>query len=87
VAPLYCSGRQLGQLFLTRGLARVPAGRATLANPLTIAFGAILGWLAFSEPIGMWTLAGGAAIVAAVLLAGGGKSPTGDGQLGAPPPA
>lgn len=61
---------QLGQLFLTRGLARVPAGRATLANPLTIAFGAVLGWVAFGEPLGLATLAGGAAIVAAVLLAG-----------------
>lgn len=65
---------QLGQLFLTRGLARVPAGRATLANPLTIAFGAVLGWIAFGEPIGLATLAGGAAIVAAVLLAGGGRA-------------
>ena len=61
---------QLGQLFLTRGLASVPAGRATLANPLTIAFGAVLGRLAFDEPIGLATLVGGAAIVAAVLLAG-----------------
>ena len=65
---------QLGQLFLTRGLARVPAGRATLANPLTIAFGAVLGWLAFGEPIGLATLAGGAAIVAAVLLAGSARA-------------
>ena len=78
---------QLGQLLLTRGLARVPAGRATLANPLTIAFGAILGWLAFSEPIGLWTLAGGAAIVAAVLLAGSGKARTDVGPREAPPPA
>ena len=66
----------LGQLFLTRGLARVPAGRATLANPLTVVFGAILGWLAFDEPIGLVTFAGGAAIVAAVLLAGSGKAQT-----------
>ncbi|MCL4806592.1 MAG: DMT family transporter [Thermoanaerobaculia bacterium] len=65
---------QLGQLFLTRGLARVPAGRATLANPLTIAFGAVLGWIAFGEPLTLATLAGGAAIVAAVLLAGGGRA-------------
>jgi drug/metabolite transporter (DMT)-like permease len=64
---------QLGQLFLTRGLARVPAGRATLANPLTIVFGAALGWVAFGEPVGFSMLAGGAAIVAAVLLAGAGR--------------
>ncbi len=65
---------QLGQIYVTRGLARVPAGRATLANPLTIAFGALLGWLVFAEPIGWRTAAGGAAIVAAVLLAGSGKA-------------
>ncbi len=78
---------QLGQLFLTRGLARVPAGRATLANPLTIVFGAVLGWLAFDEPIGLATLAGGAAIVAAVLLAGSGKARGKAGPREAPPPA
>ena len=69
---------QLGQLFLTRGLARVPAGRATLANPLTIAFGVLLGRIAFSEPLRPAMLAGGAAIVAAVLLAGGGRKRVGE---------
>jgi drug/metabolite transporter (DMT)-like permease len=77
---------QLGQLFLTRGLARVPAGRATLANPLTIAFGAVLGWIAFGEPIGLATLAGGAAIVAAVLLAGGGRAERRETREGPAPP-
>ena len=70
---LVAAAGQVGQIFLTRGLARVPAGRATLANPLTIAFGALLGWLAFSEPLGLRVLSGGAAIVAAVLLAGSGS--------------
>jgi drug/metabolite transporter (DMT)-like permease len=77
---------QLGQLFLTRGLARVPAGRATLANPLTIVFGAVLGWLAFGEPVGVATLAGGAAIVAAVLLAGSSRHATEVGPRDPPPP-
>ena len=62
----------LGQLFLTRGLARVPAGRATLANPLTIVFGVLLGWVAFGEPLTLPMLLGGLAIVEAVLVAGGG---------------
>ena len=70
---LVAAAGQVGQLFLTRGLARVPAGRATLANPLTIAFGALLGWLMFAEAIGWREAAGGAAIVAAVLMAGSGK--------------
>ena len=78
---------QLGQLFLTRGLARVPAGRATLANPLTIAFGAVLGWIAFGEPVGLATLAGGAAIVAAVVLAGSSRGSAGAEALEATPPA
>jgi len=65
---------QLGQIYITRGLALVPAGRATLANPLTIAFGVLLGWLVFGEPVGWRTAAGGAAIAAAVLLAGSGKA-------------
>lgn len=77
---------QLGQLFLTRGLARVPAGRATLANPLTIVFGAVLGWIAFGEPVGVATLAGGAAIVAAVLLAGSSRHATEVGPRDPPPP-
>jgi drug/metabolite transporter (DMT)-like permease len=64
---------QGGQFYLTRGLARVPAGRATLANSLTIAFGALLGWIVFQEPIGLREVAGGLAIIAAVLLAGSGK--------------
>lgn len=75
---------QLGQLFLTRGLAKVPAGRATLANPLTVVFGALLGWVAFAEPIGIATLAGGAAIVAAVLLAGAGRGPGSEASREAP---
>ena len=61
---------QLGQVFLTRGLYRVPAGRATLANPLTTLFGAFLGWAVFGERFGWPTLAGGLLLVAAVLLAG-----------------
>lgn len=71
---------QLGQVFLTRGLYRVPAGRATLANPLTTVFGAFLGWGVFGERIGWPTLAGGVLLVAAVLLAGspGGKSAGGE---------
>lgn len=64
---------QLGQVFLTRGLYRVPAGRATLANPLTTLFGAFLGWAVFDERLGWSTVAGGMLLVAAVLLAGSGS--------------
>ncbi len=61
---------QAGQVYLTRGLSKVPAARATLANPLTVVFGAILGWVAFGETLGWNTLTGGLALTAAVLLAG-----------------
>ncbi|MBP7148333.1 MAG: DMT family transporter [Acidobacteria bacterium] len=69
---------QLGQVYLTRGLSRVPAGRATLANPMTIAFGAVLGWLGFGEGIGWNTLCGGLLVVAAVLLARPGRAAASD---------
>lgn len=51
------------------GLARVPAGRATLANPLVTAFGALLGWALFRESLTLPTLAGGVLLIGAVLLA------------------
>lgn len=60
---------QLGQVFLTRGLYRVPAGRATLANPMTTVFGALLGRVAFGERIGWNTLAAAVLLIAAVFLA------------------
>jgi drug/metabolite transporter (DMT)-like permease len=82
---LVAAAGQIGQLFLTRGLARVPAGRATLANPLTIAFGALLGWLVFAEPMGWREAVGGAAIIAAVVLAGSGKKEAGPAKESLPP--
>ncbi len=60
---------QLGQVFLTRGLYRVPAGRATLANPMTTVFGALLGRVAFGERIGWNTLAAAILLIGAVFLA------------------
>lgn len=67
----------LGQVLLTHGLARVPAGRGTLANPLVVAFGAGFGWAIFDEPLG-WNVAFGAALlVAGLLLAGMHREPPG----------
>lgn len=65
---------QLGQIFLTLGLSRTPAGRATLANPLVVLFGALCGALLFGESLGPWALVGGVLIVAGLLIVGSGRS-------------
>jgi drug/metabolite transporter (DMT)-like permease len=49
---------QLGQIWLTRGLALEPAGRATALSYLQIAFAALWGALFFGEVPGPWTWAG-----------------------------
>lgn len=72
---LLSAAGQFGQVFLVRGLARVPAGRATLANPLVTAFGALLGWALFRESLTLPTLAGGVLLIGAVLLARQGSPP------------
>lgn len=55
---------QLGQVWLTRGLALETAGRATALSYLQIAFAVLWGWLFFAELPGPWTGAGAALIAA-----------------------
>ena len=55
---------QLGQVWLTRGLALERAGRATALSYLQIAFAVLWGWLFFAELPGPWTAAGAALIAA-----------------------
>jgi len=57
-----------GQLFLTLGLQRERAGRATTAGYLQIVFAALWGALAFGDLPGPLTLLGGAIIVGCTLL-------------------
>ncbi len=59
---------QLGQVWLTRGLALETAGRATAASYLQIAFAALWGWLLFAEMPGSWTLAGAGLIGASAWI-------------------
>lgn len=59
---------QLGQVWLTRGLALETAGRATAASYLQIAFAAVWGWLLFAELPGPWTLAGAGLIGASAWI-------------------
>jgi drug/metabolite transporter (DMT)-like permease len=59
---------QLGQLFLTHGLARVPAGRATTVGYVQIVFAALLGFVAFGDVPGLSTALGAVLIVAAMVV-------------------
>lgn len=61
---------QIGQVFLTWGLKRVPAGRGTLANPLVVAFGALLGYLVFGEGLDWGDAVGSLFLISGLLLAG-----------------
>lgn len=59
---------QLGQIWLTRGLARETAGRATAISYTQVLFAALLGIAFFDELPTGWTLVGGLLILAATLL-------------------
>ena len=61
---------QAGQVFLTEGLRRTPAGRASLANPLVILFGAAIGWLLFHENLDWGDLLGAALLVFGLIFSG-----------------
>jgi drug/metabolite transporter (DMT)-like permease len=58
---------QLAQVFMTRGLQREPAARATAVGYLQVVFAAAWGWLVFGERPGAWTAAGAAVIVGGTL--------------------
>lgn len=58
----------MGQLWLTRGLALVPAGRGTAIGYLQIAFAAAWGALFFDERPSPWTLAGASLVVLSALV-------------------
>ena len=63
---------QLGQLGLTHGLTRLPAGRATALGYAQVGFAALWGWSLFGEGLAAPTLLGGALILAAAALCRGG---------------
>jgi drug/metabolite transporter (DMT)-like permease len=63
---------QLGQLGLTHGLTRLPAGRATALGYAQVGFAALWGWSLFGESLAAPTLLGGALILAAAALCRGG---------------
>jgi len=59
---------QLGQTFMTRGLALVPAARGTTIGYVQIVFAASWGVLLFHEALSAWTLVGAGLVVLAVVL-------------------
>jgi drug/metabolite transporter (DMT)-like permease len=61
---------QFGQIFITKGLEREPAGRATSVSYLQIVFAVAWGVLFFDESPDGWSIAGALTIVTSTLLLG-----------------
>ena len=59
---------QLGQTFMTRGLALMPAARGTTIGYVQIVFAASWGVFLFDEALSGWTLTGAGLVIVAVLL-------------------
>ena len=59
---------QIAQIFMTRGLAKLPAGRATTIGTLQVVFAGIWGWVFFGAFPNGWGIAGAFAVVAAVIV-------------------
>ncbi len=59
---------QLGQVWLTMGLMRLPAARATAISYVQVGFAALWGWLIFGESIGGWTIVGATLVLAATVV-------------------
>lgn len=59
---------QVAQVFLTRGLHLIPAGKATSVGYLQIVFAFFWGIVIFGDVLTVWNLIGAAVIIAGVLL-------------------
>jgi len=64
---------QVGQVFLTKGLAIERAGRATAVGYLQICFAMIWQLVVFGDPPSVWTIAGASLIVAGTLAVAGSR--------------
>ena len=75
---------QLGQVWLTQGLAVLPAARATSINYVQVAFATLWGVLWFAEPITGTVVIGATCVLAATLISLSAKQPrpTQDGSNG-----
>ena len=59
---------QLGQIWVTEGLSRMPAARATSINYVQVVFAALWGWLFFSESLTVWVIAGSVLVLISTLV-------------------
>ena len=59
---------QLGQLFITKGLAILPASFAGAINYTQVLFATIWGVVIFSEPLNIYILVGAAFVLSATLI-------------------
>jgi drug/metabolite transporter (DMT)-like permease len=78
---------QLAQTYMTRGLQRERAARATAVGYLQLVFAAAWGWLVFGDRPGAWTAAGAATIVGGTLALALRPPGRGARSRGEPPPA
>ncbi len=63
-----CFSSYIGQIFMTKGLEREPAGRAVTVNYLGIAFGGLLGWLMFDQVPDVFSILGIILILGSITL-------------------
>jgi len=59
---------QAGQVWLTRGLSRLPASRGTALSYIQVVFAALIGVLFFAEPIRVTTVIGGLLVIGGTLV-------------------
>ena len=59
---------QLGQIWVTEGLSRMPAAQATSINYVQVVFAAFWGLLFFSESINPWMISGGLLVLASTMI-------------------
>tara|TARA_B100000085_G_scaffold136745_1_gene124580 strand:- start:27 stop:935 length:909 start_codon:yes stop_codon:yes gene_type:complete len=59
---------QLGQIWVTEGLSRMPAARATSINYVQVVFAALWGWLVFSESLNGWVITGSILVLISTLV-------------------
>lgn len=64
---------QVAQIFLTRGLHKEPAGRATSVSYLQILFAALWGFIFFAEVPDLLSVLGGIFVVSGILLTARGR--------------
>ncbi|WP_115121799.1 DMT family transporter [Synechococcus sp. UW105] len=66
---------QLGQVWLTEGLATLPAARATSINYVQVVFAALWGVMFFAEPITSTMVVGAACVLGATLISLSARQP------------